>query len=376
MKCLFIHNTIADYRIPFFLGLNKKINIEYIFTRKDLSKNIYGNDLNYEKVKELKYIFLPENIKKYKLLKESLASFEYDKVILPPIDTLRDYVDNIYILLLCKKYKKKTLYFGEKWEAPFEEQPLKKRIKNKLQAKAIKSILSKVDLCIASGSKSKEYLKNLSIKEDRIKIAIDASGVEKEEKVEDIRKKFNLNKDTKLILYYGRIIERKGLDILIKAYKEINSIDSNTCLFICGKGQDYEKQCKKMVEELGINNVIFNGYVDPKNRYTYFSQSDLFILPSYFYEGIVEAWGLTVNEALQCEVPVIATNAVGAAYDLLDGNNGKMISQNNILELVEAMKEFLYYKDINKVKKSCSDTYNKFDYDNMINKFVEFIYKC
>lgn len=371
MKVLFIHNTIAHYRIPLFCGLNNKLSIDFLFTRENLSKQIYGNDLDYKKIKDINYSFLPSGIKRYKKIKEMVGSEKYNKIIIPPIDTFKDYIDCMLISFISKKKNKKLFYFGEKWEAPISKQPKKKYLKNRLQALAMKSILKNIDMCIVSGSKSQEYFINLGIKKENIKVAIDASEVEKNDNCLDIRSKKSLNSETKLILYYGRIIKRKGLDKLIKAYKEIYYKHKNVALIICGDGKEFKEECINLTKELKVKNVFFEGYIDPKNRYDYFSQSDVFVLPSYFYNGISEAWGLTVNESIQCMTPVIATEAVGAAYDLLNGMNGIMILENNIQELKDALEEFLYKKDIYKIKQECIKTYKMYNYENMIYSFIQ-----
>lgn len=375
MKILFFHNTMPDYRIPFFKGLNEKIEIDYIFTKMDLSERIYGNKLEYDQVKELNYMLLSSNIKRYTEILKYIGCKNYTGIVLPPLDSFSDFLDAFLIVIMCKIYKIKLFYFGEKWEAPFEKQPFKKKIKNSIQRKAFKVILFFVDRCIVSGTKSREYFESIGVIPNKISVAIDASGVTfcNSKKI-NIKEELKFEANDKIILYYGRIIERKGLDILIKAYEKLLVSNSSISLLICGDG-DFSLQCKKLVQELDLKKVVFTGAISPIDRYTYFSQCDLFVLPSYFHKGIPEAWGLTVNEALQCGTPVIATNAVGAAFDLLDGNNGVMVEENNVNELTNAIDELLNRTDKEGMKLSCINTYNRYDYANMVNSFIDAFYK-
>lgn len=376
MKILFVHNTMAEYRVPFFLGLNEKLNVEYLFTHMDLNRKVYGNDINEEKIKNLKYMCLTKKNGRKREIKNILTKGNYDKIILPPLDSFIDCYDAWIIKKHARKNNKKLIYFGEKWEAPRDKQPTKKYIKNIIQRIAFKIILRKIDLCIVSGSKSKEYFENaIGVDEKKIEVVIDASGVDEYTNTRNIRKLNNLDNDNKIILYYGRIIERKGLDILIKASNNIIEKDNNVFLLVCGEG-DFKTKCEELVNSLNMKNVIFEGYISPKQRFEYFSQCDIFVLPSYFYNGISEAWGLTVNEALQCGKPVIATNAVGAAYDLLNGSNGKMVKENDIEDLRVAIEEFLYTKNGIEISEICKGTYEKSNYDNMINGFKLAITNC
>ncbi|GAA0855803.1 hypothetical protein GCM10008916_02800 [Clostridium nitritogenes] len=276
-------------------------------------------------------------------------------------------------IFYIKEKNKKLFYFGEKWEAPIKKQPIKKYLKNRLQALAMKSILKNIDICIVSGSKAREYFINLGIDRKKIKVAIDASEVEESNNFLNIKSNKNLKPKTKIILYYGRIIERKGLDKLIRAYEKIYFKHKDVALLICGDGKEFKEYCMSLTSKLGVKNVFFEGYVNPKNRYDYFYQSDIFVLPSYFYNGISEAWGLTVNESIQCMTPVIATEAVGAAHDLLNGINGIMIPEDNVKELENALEEFLYKKNVDKIKEECAKTYKKYNYKNMVNSFSEAI---
>lgn len=374
MKVLFVHNTIADYRIPFFCKLNEQIPVEYLFTRIELSQNIYGNQLNYGKISNLNYSYLPNGKERYSKIRYYFKNNTYDVVILPPMDSLKDYIDAMIIFFYAKKKKCKIIYFGEKWEAPKEKQPLKKQFKNMIQRMAFKIILKNINMCIVSGSKSKEYFKSIGIKENRISLAIDASGMEIKENTIDIRKENNIEKSKKIILYYGRIIKRKGLEILLKSYENIQALNENVCLIICGTGE-YKDKCEEIAKKLKLKNVFFKGYVEPEDRYTYFSQCDIFVLPSYFYEGTPEAWGLTVNEALQCGKPVIATEAVGAAYDLINGKNGRMIKENNVFEMTNAINYLLSIENLHELKKECEKTYKQYSYDNMVQSFISAIIK-
>lgn len=374
MSLLFIHNTMAEYRIPLFIGLSKEITVDYLFTKIELSKEIYGVDAKTYINDELNFECLDKGLKRYFKLSKYVSREKYKYILLPPLDSFGDLLDAIIILFQSKLKKKKLLYFGEKWEAPKCSQTKIKRVKNFIQKCAFKFILNKIDMCIVSGSKAHQYFEGLGIKNEKISVAIDASGVKEKLIAYKIKEKYKLSDDTKIILYYGRIVERKGLDLLIRAYSELKYKGINSCLLICGDGP-FKRDCERLVKELQLDKVIFEGFVDPSYKYTFFSQCDIFVLPSYFYNGIPEAWGLTVNEAMQCGKPVIATTAVGAAYDLINGKNGKMIQENNINELVNSLNELLTSENKEKIKEECKNVYEKFNYDNMINSFIKAINK-
>lgn len=371
MKLLFIHNTIPDYRIPFFKRLSSKIDVKYLFTNIELNKKVYNNDVDYSNLRGMEISTLPKGIKHYTKLIEILLKYDYEYVIIPPMDSLKEYIDSLISFIVAKLKKKKILYFWEKWEAPSNKMPLKKKIKNNIQKMICKPIIKFVDVCIASGTKSKEYFEMYNIDKRKIHVAYDACEVEVLDDVEDIRLKYNINEDEKVILYYGRIIERKGLDILIKAFKNVqDNSNSKVHLMVCGDGE-FRETCEKLAKDMDVKYIYFEGHISPSNRYKYFSKCDIFVLPSYFYEGTTEAWGLTVNEAIQLEKVVIATNAVGAAYDLISKDNGIMIEENNQKELENALLHFINDYDIDKISSSNKEVFSRVNYNNMSDSFIE-----
>lgn len=139
---------------------------------------------------------------------------------------------------------------------------------------------------------------------------------------------------------------------------------------ICGEG-DYLESCINYVKENNIKKVIFTGKIQPYLRAAYYKRADIFVIPSIPLNGVIESWGLTVNESLEQGTPVIATSTVGASIDLIDDSNGIIVSPNSVPELAEAINELLKSRlneDI--VRKS----YLKNDVTNMSEQFYKAIF--
>ena len=135
-----------------------------------------------------------------------------------------------------------------------------------------------------------------------------------------------------------------------------------------GEVEDTE-QCKLQAKD---SPVIFTGKIQPMERRAFYQQSDIFVLPSYCMNGICEAWGLTVNEAIECGTPVIATTAVGAAYDILANGSvaGIMIEENNKNALETAIESVLS-KNITFSRDEIQEFYKKFSIEKMADSFFE-----
>ena len=367
MKLLFIHNTVPEYRVEFMKSLTSLIETEFFITDKFLQSKIYGMNIDKE-ILGLRVDYLNESKRRISI-KSKIKESGCDIVILPPADNIKEYINGIYSLIYSRKYKKKCIYWGEKWEAEINKQPLKKRIKNLIHRIIIGSLARNVDTCIASGSKSKEYFIKIGVKSKNIKIAYDSSTSPKVIDKINLRKKYGLSNNANIILYLGRLVKRKGPDLIIQAFNNIMDELKDTYLIVCGTGE-YEEECKKLAEEYKNERIIFTGKIDSTIRSLYYSQSNVFVLPSYSEEGVIEAWGLTVNEAMEYGLPVVATSAVGAAYDLIEnGYNGYVVEENNINALEEGILKVIKNDNNNLFEANCKATATKYSVYNMAKEF-------
>ena len=106
----------------------------------------------------------------------------------------------------------------------------------------------------------------------------------------------------------------------------------------------------------------------------YFKQCDIFVYPVTYESGWVDVWGLTINEAVQHGKIVIATDAVGSAYELItDGVNGYRVKPDS----VEALKDAILKVDKNDMtesaKKEDAVLMKKFNYENMAREYLEIV---
>jgi glycosyltransferase involved in cell wall biosynthesis len=142
-------------------------------------------------------------------------------------------------------------------------------------------------------------------------------------------------------LYLSRIIPRKGLDILIKAFSLLRRKRTDVCLLIGGDGP-FRHYCEELAKSLKIPDISFVGPINHHSVVDLYEKADVLVLPSYFYKNQYEPWGLVINEAMSMALPVITTKAVGAAYDLvIDGYNGFIVRENDVTHLSKAMEKII-----------------------------------
>ncbi|WP_121820753.1 glycosyltransferase family 4 protein [Halostella salina] len=137
-----------------------------------------------------------------------------------------------------------------------------------------------------------------------------------------------------VLTFVGRLIEEKGLSELIDAAASVSTEHGDVGFVIAGSGS-YEDELRRRCETHGLTNVYFPGFVHREQLPPLYGASDVFVFPS---RG--DPWGVVVNEAMACELPVITTDAVGAGYDLVnDGVNGAIVPPNDADALAEAITE-------------------------------------
>jgi glycosyltransferase involved in cell wall biosynthesis len=208
------------------------------------------------------------------------------------------------------------------------------------------------DAIVVYGEHVKRYLMSEGVPGERIFVAAHAVDNEaynrpvSEEEKQALRQQLNIAPGKKIVLYLGRLVEEKGLPYLLEAFALLQRDDA--VLVLVGTGPE-KARLEQLAQELGIAaNVRFVGYVPPERTVPYYSISWVYVLPSVTAPYFKEPWGLVVNEAFNQGVPVIATDAVGAAAGGLvqDGINGFVVPERDSVALAKALRRILDDPDL------------------------------
>ncbi len=212
-------------------------------------------------------------------------------------------------------------------------------------------ILNNANAIIVPGSQSKKFYISINPSlNNKIFIAPNASQLPQNAKIkhdaELLRKTLSLE-NKKVILYCGRLIRVKGFEYLLKAFAKLQSYDHNLVLLVIGgiygTGNRYGvEELENIYRVFGYDKVIFAGTIVNPEKAAYFTLADVVVIPSIFLGEEYEVWGFAVNESMCAGKPVIATKAVGAAYDLIqNGENGFIVPDKSPEALFEAIKTIL-----------------------------------
>jgi len=244
--------------------------------------------------------------------------------------------------------------------------------------KAIRLLLIKrADALIVPGRLSRDYVIAMGAHRSRVFIApncidtdffIKYSSIYRKDK-ESLRKELKVDKE-KVILYVGQLIERKGVDYLIRAYARLKQEYPEIALILIGDGPLLDKLKRKCSIE-GISDVYFVGSgLRLLDLIKYYSLADFFVLPTLF-----DVWGFVINEAMACGLPVISTRNAQAAVEMIrQGENGLVVNAADEEELYSAMKELINSRELEVMRRNSLEIIStEFDLSVMKEAFVEAI---
>ena len=339
-KVAIITNIPAPYRIPLFekIAEHPSVDLHVYFTAVSEGNREWSVELS----DRFNYKILPGFTLKYP--GKELFSYHFN------ISIIQELIRNDYDVIIAGGYAsfatQISFFLCKMRKVPFilwsggtiNEPSLLRKISLPLA----KFIVRNSDACIAYGTRAKEYLVSLGASPEKVFIAYNTVDTDffRQQNFKFKAQKDDLNdkmgiKNKKIALYIGQLIERKNVKLLIKAYSKLKD-ELDIALLIVGNGMQ-KNELKNLCIKNNINDVFFVGFKQKEELPWYYAMSDLFVLPS-----AQEVWGLVLNEAMACGLPVIATDKVGASVDLIKNQeNGYVVESRNIEQLYEAMKKIL-----------------------------------
>ena len=166
------------------------------------------------------------------------------------------------------------------------------------------------------------------------------------------------SKNVEIIGTIGRLVEQKNYPILLKAFSRLHLSHPSLRLVIIGDGK-LKNQLKSLANDLGILNAIEwvgkTNFIDKELK-----RMDLFVLPS-LYEG----FGLVLLEAMQCGVPIIASN-VSAIPEVLGEQYEGLFKSNDDSDLFRMLTSAMDPNFRSSLTKGYSDKLSFFDSKKMV----------
>ncbi len=160
----------------------------------------------------------------------------------------------------------------------------------------------------------------------------------------DTEKFFPLRQEAneRYILCVGRHTEKKGIDILLRAFARIVSKHPDVWLVQVGSGS-MTRKLHALAEQLGINHrVRFLGAQSHETVLQLMHSAEIFSLPSCTAKnGDSEALGIVFNEASACGIPIVSTWHGGIPEAVLDGETGFLVPEKEDAALADKLDALL-----------------------------------
>jgi glycosyltransferase involved in cell wall biosynthesis len=141
----------------------------------------------------------------------------------------------------------------------------------------------------------------------------------------ELRSALGVAGDDPVILFCGKLIEKKRPLILLEAFRRVR--EQLPCrLLIVGEGE-LREQIEKTIAGNAIPDVVLAGFRSQSELPEAYVAADIFALLS----GLHETWGIVVNEAMNFGLPLVLSDKVGSAADLVcDGSNGFTVPSDDV----------------------------------------------
>ncbi len=210
-----------------------------------------------------------------------------------------------------------------------------------------------VDRALYVGQNNREYLEAHGFSDDQltwvphaVENARFADAPDAEEQARRWREEIGIPDDAPVVLFAGKLGKKKAPDVLLDAFLRLEHEGAHLAVVGSGPMED-----KLMTQTEDDAHVHFLGFQNQSQMPVVYRLGDVFVLPS---RGPGETWGLAVNEAMACGRPVVVTERVGCAPDLVDESNGRIVSSEDDSALAGVLDDLLADRDELRAMGQCS----------------------
>jgi glycosyltransferase involved in cell wall biosynthesis len=212
------------------------------------------------------------------------------------------------------------------------------------------------DRFVVPGKASFEYLRSLGSPEASILTAPNAvdnrlfatQAEATRAHATEFREKLEL--PSRFILFVGRLVPEKGVFDLLEAYAKLGSdLRSEVGLVFAGDGVSREELAQR-AKRISPGVVCFPGFAQREDLAGLYALAETLVLPTHS-----DPWGLVVNEAMACGLPIIVSSVAGCSADLVeDGWNGYVVPPRDSEKLSVAIDSLLRQPELKRQMSSHS----------------------
>ena len=373
MKVLYCNPSFWEYRLPFYVELNRlfKGDFHVVYSAKrfghghikllnrikeELGKNAhpYDNEFMYD-VKTHSFHGFTEGGKQIPL---PFGLWKYIMKVKPDVLITEGFFQWTPLVQLYGLIHHIPVFIG--YERTLHTERNNSKFKTwirKIQNKFIKGYL-------VNGTETKKYLESIGVASEKIHIggmSADSEGLRKAiaafpEEAKKVFKDRFLKGNGILYLFTGKMIERKGILPLLAAWMKHIEAYPNDNLLVVGDGELFDV-CKRKYG--GVASIHLEGGVPYDDIYKYYAIADVYFLPT-----IEDNWSLVIPEAMACGLPVATSIYNGCHVELIhEGENGITFDTFNQDSMVKAL-EYFHHHDLKHMGQKSIEIENLFNTEN------------
>ncbi len=359
---------ITPYTVELLKELDKKVKIQFIWFKDIYPEFVYPwwtKDYSLT-VPELKNTNLRNKITWYNPLSWIIAGFKIKWNIIHAQWWSRILAPIYLTILLIARLRWKEIVLTVHNVSPHEKSFIKIFMNNIVYKLSNKYI-------VHSQANKKELQKIVWDKKQICIIPhwIIAPKFKKDTK-ENLRKKYKLKNDEKVILFYGNIRDYKGLDIMLEAYnKIIKSWEKKFKLIIAWScWQGWEKY-QQIIDKYNLGNYILriDSFIWEQQTWELFTLSDVLVLPYKNFDS--QSWVIATN--LYFNLPVIVSNLWWLTAVIKDKD--LIFEVWNTEELKEKILNLFSWNNLELKKEYLKSLRKDFEWDSIVEKTLEFYKK-
>lgn len=168
-------------------------------------------------------------------------------------------------------------------------------------------------------------------------------------------------------LFLGRIIESKGVGLLLESYSQIAKTSNSQFKLIIGGDGDKLVYFTDLAKELNISDQItWMGWIPENEVNNFLSLGDIFVFPTY-----EDVWGVVLLEALSMGKIVICSTQAGSSELIIDGVNGFLFDPKDENSLLIVMKRVVSMgEELIEIRKNAIETIGKLSHTNSVEQII------
>lgn len=258
-------------------------------------------------------------------------------------------------------FRRRPYYFRCESHTPGERSALWRAVKSVL----VGFICRRAAGGLPTGSLARDYLEHYGLPRDRMRFfpnTTDIRGIAARvdalrERRDEIKAQLGVT-EPRLAVFVGRLIAAKAPLEMLEAFERVSRLRGDWALAVVGDGE-LEGAMRRHIAERGLEGVYLLGFRQDDALLAVYAAADLFVLASR-----QEPWAVVVNEAAAAGLPLLLSDAVGAAADLLrPGENGEVFPAVDVGQMTSAWLTLSEREDLGEMGKRSREIVSTWNYD-------------